>query len=228
RRQLGGLDDLPALFLDRAMLGEIAQKALELGAVGILQAELARNLACADLSGIGADESDDGVPSWKAIVVFLLHLSTCLSGALLRGRLGRRGRFGGRSLRVGCDRRARLADGIRFRLCRLFRRLLGRGFLRGLGRIRLGGFGLVLAFGLGRLRRLLCSFLGLALAAALGGALVDQRDGFRQRDRVLFLVARDRGIDAACGDIGAVTAALDRDCAKRGVIAELLAGIGTE
>ena len=42
------------------------------------------------------------------------------------------------------------------------------------------------------------------------------------------LVARDRGVDAAGRDIGAVAAALDRDTAKRRMIAERLAGIGAE
>src|SRR6185312_1361951 len=89
-------------------------------------------------------------------------------------------------------------------------------------------FGLLGIFGLGRLRCLLCSLLGFRLSAALGCALVDQRDRFRQRDRILFLVARDRRVDAARGDIGAVAAALHCDRAERGMIAELFAGIGAE
>src|SRR6185437_2997784 len=154
--------------------------------------------------------------------------------ALLGGGLRRR-RLCSRSLGIRLDRGARLADGVRFRLGRFLRRSLLHRF----GGFRLVGFRLVwLSFGLfgilglGCLHCLLCSLLGFRLAAALvsslGRALVDQRDGFRQRDRVLFLVARDRRVDAARGDIGAVTAALDGDCAERGMIAELLAGIGAE
>src|SRR6185437_3341293 len=216
RRQRGGLDNLLAVLLDRVLIDKIAQDALELGAVGILQAELARDFLGSDLSGVSADESDDGVPGRKAIVVFLLHLATCLSGALLGPRLRRSRRFGRRSLRCGGNRRARLADGNRFRLGGLLRRRLFHwlGWLGHLG-IRRGRL---------RLRRL----PGLALAAAFGRPLVDQRDRLGERDRVLVLVARNRGIDAARGDIGAIAAVLDRDRAKGRMVAELPARVGAE
>ena len=74
-RQLGGLGDLLALFLDGALVGEVAQNALQLGAVGVLQAELARDFPGADLAGIRADKSDDGVPARKAMVGFLASLT---------------------------------------------------------------------------------------------------------------------------------------------------------
>ena len=95
-------------------------------------------------------------------------------------------------------------------------------------------FGLVAAFftvaflaGLGASRsgRLVDSFLGgffrrgllgatLRFAAALGGALVDQRDRFGNRDGLRRLVARDGGVDAAGGDVSAIAAVLDRDAAE--------------
>src|SRR5262249_389560 len=151
------------------LVGKIAQNALQLGAVGILQAELSRDLLGPDLPGIGADESDDGVPNRKAIVVLLLHLPTCLSGALLR-RLCRCCRLGRRGFGAARDRRARLANGIRFRLAG---GLLHRGLLRRLWRI---GFSVGLGFrlGLGGLRGL----FGLGLGAAFSCALVNQRDRF--------------------------------------------------
>ena len=99
RRKGGGLVDLAAALGDGAVVGEFAQDSLQLDAVGILQAELARDLAGADLAGIRADEGDDGVPARKTIVALFVHLSPGLARALLRRRFGccrfRRRRLGG-------------------------------------------------------------------------------------------------------------------------------------
>src|SRR3954469_6451495 len=65
-----------ALFLDEPVVGELAQHALELDAVGVLQAELARNFAGSDLSGICLDEGDDGCPVGKATVILAFHLTS--------------------------------------------------------------------------------------------------------------------------------------------------------
>src|SRR6266700_972378 len=65
-----GLGDLPAALGDGAAVGQLAQDALQLGAVGVPQAELARDLLGPDLSGIRANEGDDGVPAWKAAVAW--------------------------------------------------------------------------------------------------------------------------------------------------------------
>src|SRR5450432_3343522 len=233
RRQGCRFADLLAALLNGAFVGEFPQYAFQLDAVGVLQAEFPRDFAGADFSRMRADKGDEGVPLWKNLVALFCHLSACLAGALLGGGLGywfRRRGFGRRRYR-----RAGLAGrggAVRFRL--------GRGFLRGrfLGRLvgglarRLGRLGIRFRFG-----RLLClgrlggfCFLGAALrlAAALGDAFVDQRDGFFERDGFLRLVAGDRGVDAARRDIGAVTSALDRDAAKRRMIAQRLAGIGAE
>ena len=52
---------LLAAALDAAFVGELAQHALERGAVGILQAEGARDLAGADLAAVLADEGEEVV-----------------------------------------------------------------------------------------------------------------------------------------------------------------------
>ena len=70
RRQGGGLVDFPSALGDGAFVGEFAQDALQLDAVGILQAELAGDFPRADLARIRTDEGDDGVPARKTIVVF--------------------------------------------------------------------------------------------------------------------------------------------------------------
>src|SRR5262249_28611141 len=70
-----GLGNCLAAFDDPALVGKLAQQALQLCAVGVLQAELARDFLCPDVSGIPSDESDDGVPGRKAMVMPLLHLS---------------------------------------------------------------------------------------------------------------------------------------------------------
>src|ERR1700693_3165616 len=72
--QCGGFADLLAALFDRAFVGEFAQDTSQLGAVGVLQAELARDLAGSDLSRMRADEGDDGVPGRKATVALLFHL----------------------------------------------------------------------------------------------------------------------------------------------------------
>src|SRR6201999_2151640 len=115
------------------------------------------------------------------------------------------GRFGGRCLGGGRHGRASFALGIRFRL--------GGGLLR--GRLLLDRLGVGVRLGRFCRRLLGCRLCGfgtaLRLAAALGDTFVDQRDGLRQRDGLFRLVARDGGVDATRGDIGAITAALDRD-----------------
>src|SRR4051812_33755003 len=152
----------------------------------------------------------------KLLSRFLGTLSAGLADAFLRRRFGRwrwvcdscLGDHG-----YGCPR---LAEGVRFRLCRgLFRdRLLGWLWRRRLGLSWLFGF----------------NFLGRAfrLAATLRDPLINQRDGFRQRDGVRGLVAWNRGVDAAGRDIGAVASVLDCDAAKGRMIAQRLAGIGAE
>ncbi len=52
---------LLAAALDAAFVGEFAQHALERGAIGVLQAERARDLAGADLAGLLADEDEEVV-----------------------------------------------------------------------------------------------------------------------------------------------------------------------
>src|SRR5947207_636049 len=159
----------------------------------------------------------------KLLSRFLGTLSAGLAGAFLRRRFG-----SWRWLCRSClgnhrDWRARLAEGIRFRLCcQLFRRRLLGGFrCIGIGSLRRG----LLRRGLLR-----CSLLGAALrlAAALGGALVDQRNGFGERNGIRRLVARDRGVDAAGRDVRAVPAVLDSDATEARMLAERLAGIGAE
>ena len=90
RRQMRRLRDLLSLLLDRAFLGEVAQNPLQLGAVGVLQAELARNFPGADLAGICSDKGDDGVPRrkgrGKTIVAFAFHF-VIIRGPCLRSSL---------------------------------------------------------------------------------------------------------------------------------------------
>src|SRR5580698_9052909 len=133
------------------------------------------------------DECDNGVSLRKNLVALFGHairlpLSARLADALLGDGfydLGGRGRGHRR------HRRARLAGGIGFRLRRgFFRdRLFDR--LRCLGR----SFNLIRS--LGRLRRFGLLGGSLRLAATLCHPLVDQRDGFRQGDGFLGLVAGD-------------------------------------
>ena len=66
RRQRRRLLDLAAVLLDGAVVGQFAQDPFQLDAVGVLQAEFARDLAGADFARIGADERDEGVPVGKA------------------------------------------------------------------------------------------------------------------------------------------------------------------
>src|SRR5438876_6333409 len=65
-----------SLLLDEAVVGELAQHAPELGAIGVLQAELARNFAGPDPSWMCLDEGDDGVPVGKAMVILAFHLTS--------------------------------------------------------------------------------------------------------------------------------------------------------
>jgi hypothetical protein len=50
-----------AAALDFAVVGKLAQHLLERGAVGVLQAEGARNFTGADLTGLAADEGEEVV-----------------------------------------------------------------------------------------------------------------------------------------------------------------------
>ena len=59
--QGAALVQLLAAALDLAFVGELAQHALELDAVGILHAEGARDFAGADLAGLLADEGEEVV-----------------------------------------------------------------------------------------------------------------------------------------------------------------------
>ncbi len=52
------LMQLPVSALDPTLIGEIAQHALELDPVGVLQPEGARDFAGPDLAGLGADEGE--------------------------------------------------------------------------------------------------------------------------------------------------------------------------
>jgi hypothetical protein len=47
--------------LDHAVIGEFTQHALERGAIGVLEAEGARDLAGADFAGLLADKGNDVV-----------------------------------------------------------------------------------------------------------------------------------------------------------------------
>ena len=70
-----GLADFLAALLDDAFVRELAQQLLQRGAVGVLEAELARDLTRADLAGVGANEGDDGVRRRKAAVALSCHSS---------------------------------------------------------------------------------------------------------------------------------------------------------
>ena len=59
RGQGAGVMQLLAPLLDQALVGEVAQHALELGARGVLQAEGAGDLAGADLAGAVPDEGEE-------------------------------------------------------------------------------------------------------------------------------------------------------------------------
>ena len=48
----------------------------ELGPIGVFQSEFPRDLAGADLAGMGTDERDDGVPVRKAAVAPLAHIAS--------------------------------------------------------------------------------------------------------------------------------------------------------
>ena len=72
RRQRGGLGDLAAALLDRAVVDQFAQQLFQRDAIGVLQPELAGDLADADLAGMGADERDDGVAFRKTAVAALV------------------------------------------------------------------------------------------------------------------------------------------------------------
>src|SRR5258708_15228913 len=148
----------------------------------------------------------------------LTCLAVGLAHALLRDGLWR---LRGRRLGGSRHRRARLAGrcgGVRFPFrCGFFRSGLLGWLLR--GHICLD-------------RRFLCRSLFLAsrgLAAALGGALVDQRNGLLECDSLRRLVARQRGVDTVDAAIGAIAAVLHGDgAAGLRSLAGRLAGIAAE
>ena len=57
--------ELLAPALDRALIGKLAEHALERGAIIVFQAEGARDLARADLPGLAADEGEDVLSGWE-------------------------------------------------------------------------------------------------------------------------------------------------------------------
>ncbi len=59
--QAAGAMQLLAPLLDDAVVGKLTQHALEGGAIGVLEAEGARDLAGADLAGLLADKRNDVV-----------------------------------------------------------------------------------------------------------------------------------------------------------------------
>src|SRR6516162_7330776 len=71
--QGAGVMQLLAAALDQALVGKLAQHALEDGAIGVLQAEGARDLAGADLAGLLADEGEEVVFGGKG----RLGMGTC-------------------------------------------------------------------------------------------------------------------------------------------------------
>ncbi len=199
----GSLDLLAALG-DRAFVGEFAQDAFQFGAVGVLQAEFARDLAGADFSGMRADEGDDGVPAPESRCRVAWPLYPLALPALSSRTFWRRAwrAWPARSWWPCTGARALLAASD-FRLCRgFFRdRLLDR--LRRLG---------TSACDLGGLCRLWPSW---RRASACRHPSPRARRSARWLPASVMvswrLVARDRGVDAAGRDIGAVAAALDRD-----------------
>src|SRR5258708_2943561 len=73
RRQACGFAYFLAAFGDHAFVGEFAQDAFQFGAVGVLQAEFACDLAGSDFSRLRTDEGDDGVRAWKSLVALFCH-----------------------------------------------------------------------------------------------------------------------------------------------------------
>src|SRR5713101_3413507 len=73
RRQACGFAYFLAAFGDHAFVGELAQDAFQFGAVGVLQAEFARDLAGSDFSRLRTYEGDDGVRAWKNLVALFCH-----------------------------------------------------------------------------------------------------------------------------------------------------------
>ena len=73
RGQGAGMMQLLLALIHAALVGELAQHALELGAVGVLEAEGARDLARADTARLLADEGEDlllGRIGWFALGAF--------------------------------------------------------------------------------------------------------------------------------------------------------------
>ncbi len=76
-----------AAFGDDTFIGEVAQDALELDAVGVLQAEGACNLARADLAiGIIADEGGDLFAAGNTLRRFAFRPAGAIISAALHGR----------------------------------------------------------------------------------------------------------------------------------------------
>src|SRR6516165_10671641 len=70
---VGSAISSPSAARDQALVGKLAQHALEDGAIGVLQAEGARDLAGADLAGLLADEGEEVVFGGKG----RLGMGTC-------------------------------------------------------------------------------------------------------------------------------------------------------
>ena len=73
RGQACGFAYFLAALGDHAFVGELAQDAFQFGAVGVLQAEFARDLAGSDFSRLRTDEGDDGVRAWKNLFALFCH-----------------------------------------------------------------------------------------------------------------------------------------------------------
>jgi hypothetical protein len=64
---------VPATLPDQAIGDELAHQLLQRDAIGVLEAEFARDILGANLTRIGADEGDDGLPRREADVALFDH-----------------------------------------------------------------------------------------------------------------------------------------------------------
>jgi hypothetical protein len=186
--------------LDAAFVGEFAQHALELGAVGVLQAEGARDLARADLAGLLADEGDSSSLLGKPMNCRVFSSLMGLARALPRGSASPRCAAGG--LRRRCLARPICRRGARALLTadfgfaaaspRLLGGLAGARLWRSLAAALGGAF-----FAAAAWRR-----AALLAAAAWRRGRRSAADGLVERDGLRRLVARQRGVDAVVADIG--------------------------
>ena len=131
---------------DAAFVGELAQHALERGAVGVLQAEGAGDLARADLAGLLADEGERGrLWTGRAAVSCGRFMTAGREVSSSRDQLGVPALACASVLAAARLAQRGLTDGFRLRLGR--RLSCAPAWL---GRARRGGFGLAAAFGLRR------------------------------------------------------------------------------